>query len=250
MPLLPHSSCSRLTPRASTARLPLLLARGSARFDASLLAVALLSGAGLSCGKDAEREYAGLSRATIERPEAGYVVRYLSPPWQRLTDDPLATGARTTVSIGGASRAIVAESGLVLEIERVSSSDVVDVLAFPKYRLEAALVPCSDDEVAESSCAEYLAELDYAARQEDAPFDRFGSSPRVRRNDWDQRYYELMGQAEATGRFRRVVYFEAAEQPEGIAGWLQLEANPDLGEREINELVRAVQMLPGAGAAP
>ncbi len=227
-----------------------LLSHSSVRLPASLSAVVLLSCAGLGCGADAERDYAGLSRASIERPEAGYVVRYLAPPWQRVTDDPLAAGARTTVSIGGTGRPIVAESGLVLEIERVSSSDVVDVLAFPKYRLEAALVPCSEDEVAEKSCAEHLAELDYAARQEGGAFDLFGSAPRARKNDWNQQYYELMGQAETTGRFRRVVFFEAAEEPEGIAGWLQLEANPDLGEREISQLVRAVQMLPGSGAEP
>jgi hypothetical protein len=210
----------------------------------------LLSLASHGCGKDAEREYAGLSRAEVERPEAGYVVRYLAPPWQRLNDDPLAAGARTTVTIGGMGRAVLEESGVVLEIERVSSSDKVDPLAFPKYRLEAALVTCSEDEVGRKSCAEYLAELDYAARQEEGAFDLLGSGPRARRNDWNQRYYELMGQTETTGRFRRLVFFEAAEQPEAIAGWLQLEANPDLGEREVSELVRAVQMLPGTGAEP
>jgi hypothetical protein len=183
----------------------------------------------------------------VERPEAGYVVRYLAPPWQSVADDPLVRGARATVPIGGMGRAIVEESGVVLEIERVSSSDVVDPLAFPKYRLEAALVPCGDDEIGELSCAEYLAELDYAARNDEGEFDLFGPGPRARRNDWNQRYYELMGQSETTGRFRRVVFFEAAE-PERVAGWLQLEANPDLGEREINELVHAFQMLPGTGA--
>lgn len=210
--------------------------------------LALLLAVCSGCGTDAEHPYAGLSRARVELDQGGYVLRYLAPPWERVKDDPLAKGTRKSVPIGGESRAVVADSGLVLEIERVSNSDVVAAVTFPKYRLEAALVECSLEEVGDVSCAQHLAELDYAARQADGNVDLFGSKPRTRKNDWGQTYFEWMGQSETTGRFRRAVFVES-ETPEAVAAWLLIEANPNLGEREINELVQAFQLLPGTTEA-
>jgi hypothetical protein len=154
------------------------------------------------------------------------------------------------VPIGGKNYAIIAESGLVLEIDRESSVDDVEGLSFPKYRLDAALVQCAQEDTDNLSCAEYLAGLDYEARQSEGKFDRFGTQPRQRENDAGQKYYELMGQVDATGRFRRVIFFESEDVPERIATWMLIEANPDLGEREINELVEAVETLPSDGAQP
>jgi len=222
----------------------------SAAFPASLLAASLALITPAGCGTDSNRTYAGLSSARIELDEGGYVLRYLAPPWEKVNDDPLTSGRRKSSPIGGESTPILADSGVALEIERVSNSDVVNSLTFPKYRLETALVPCAQEDVGDLSCAEYLAGLDYEARQADGSFDRFGSAPRVRKNHWDQQYYELMGQIEATGRFRRVIFFEGVDAPETLAGWMLIEANPDLAEREVTELVRAFEMLPGSGAQP
>jgi hypothetical protein len=205
---------------------------------------------GVGCGTDAERTYAGLSSQRVELEVAGYVVRYLAPPWQRMPDDPLSTGARKSVSIGGDSYPILAKSGAVLEIPRESNVEEEEGLSFPKYRLEAALVACAAEDTEQLSCAAYLAGLDYEARMGEGMFDRFGPEPRQSSNDFGQKYYELMGQTDATGRFRRVVFFEGAEAAEQIAGWLLIEANPDLGEREVTELVDAFQMLAGGEAEP
>jgi hypothetical protein len=215
----------------------------------ALALAALICSLAPACGTDSEHPYASLSRARVERDQAGYVLRYLAPPWERLEDDPLAKGTRKSVSIGGTSTAILAESGVVLEIEHISNSGSSEALTFPKYRLEAALVPCMEEDVGDLSCAEHLAQLDYAARQEEGPVDLLGSKPRARKNDWNQTYYELMGQSETTGRFRRVIFFESST-PERVAGWILIEANPDLGEREVTELVRAFEMLPGTEAEP
>jgi hypothetical protein len=205
---------------------------------------------GVGCGTDAERTYAGLSSRRIELDVAGYVLRYLAPPWQHVPDDPLSTGARKSVPIGGSSYPILAKSGAVLEIPRESNGDDEAELSFPNYRLETALVECSAEGTEEQSCASYLAGLDYEARMSEGMFDRFGPEPRQRTNDFGQKYYELMGQTDATGRFRRVVFFEGAGAPEQIAGWMLIEANPDLGDREVTELVDAFQMLAGTGAEP
>jgi hypothetical protein len=202
-----------------------------------------------ACGTDAERKYAGLSRAQVALGEGGYVLRYLSPPWQRAKDDPLETGARKSVPIGGTSVPILAGSGAVLEIDRESNTKDVEELTFPNYRLEAALVECDSDDALDTSCAEHLAILDYAARQSEGRFDLFGDAPRAGKNDADQDYYELMGQSDATARYSRVIFF-AGDAPERVAARVLIEANPDLGEREITEMVRAFEMLPGDGAEP
>jgi hypothetical protein len=152
--------------------------------------------------------------------------------------------------IGGKSYPIFAESGVVLEIDRESSVDDIEGLSFPKYRLDAALVECAESETDGLSCAEYLAGLDYEARQSEGKFDLLGTEWRQRKNDAGQKYYELMGQVDATGRFRRVIFFESEDTAERIAAWIMIEANPNLGEREINELVEAVEMLPSDGAQP
>jgi hypothetical protein len=213
--------------------------------------VALLF-AGSACGTDAEREYAGLSALRVEPPAAGYVLRYLSPPWQLMKDDPLATGARKSVPIGGENVPVVDDSAAVLEIERESNVEDDD-LSFPKYRLEAALVACDAEDPAPEdelpSCAERLAQRDYTARQSDGSFDRFGSEPRPGENDAEQQYFELMGQTTATRRFRRIVFFETAARDE-IAAWLLIEANPDLAEPEITELIQAFEVLPGSEDEP
>lgn len=222
------------------------LVRITSHFCAALLVPLVTSG----CGTDAERTYAGLSNERIELDPGGYVLRYLAPPWQSVPEDPLANGARKSVKIGGQSYPVYAESGAVLEIPQQAHVEDTDGESVPKYRLESALVVCAQEDTGDQSCAAYLAGLDYDARNEDGAFDLFGDEPRQHSNDAGQKYYEMMGQSDATGRFQRVVFIEGADAPERVAGWLSIEANPNLGEREVSEMVDAFEMLPGTGAQP
>jgi hypothetical protein len=213
------------------------------RWGAGLTAL-LLSGATGACGTDAERRYADLSSAEIALEGGGYRLRYPSPPWTRLRDDPLATGARRGVVIGGTNRDILPQSGAVLEIAKQSGASDPEQLAVPKYRLEAVLLRCAEDELAsDESCAAVLAALDQAARAEEGDYDLFGAVPREGHNDFEQPFYEFMGRTSEEGRYQRVVYYET--EVRDVTARLFVEANPDLDEPEMTRLVNAFEPTRG-----
>jgi hypothetical protein len=203
----------------------------------------------LGCGGDAERRYAGLSRAEIEVEEGGFRARYRSPPWYGVPDDPLATGATEGVPVGGEIRPVVPESALVLEVERESSIDVPMSLGYPKYHLEAALLRCTPDQVGDAaSCAEALAEQDFAGRadsEEEEP-ESFEPQPRTGKNDFGQQYWELMTRVSATYRHRRIQYYPTDDAL--VAVRVFVEANPALDDEETTRMLHAFEVLPGAPA--
>jgi hypothetical protein len=196
-----------------------------------------------ACGSDAERRYSDLSTAAVVKDEGGYRLRYPNPPWERRKEDPLATGARSSVTVGGTDREILPESAVVLEISKQSSAEDPEHLSLPKYRLEAALLRCDADEVdAGGSCARALAALDYDALAAEGDFDTFGPEPRAGENDFHQVMYEILGQLTEDQRYRRLAYFETSEPT--LAARLFIEGNPDLGEREMTRLVQAFELTP------
>jgi hypothetical protein len=194
----------------------------------------------VSCGADAERRYSDMSSAEVVLDEQGYRLRYPAP-WKRIKDDPLEKGTRTTVQVGGARREIVAGSATVLQVSKETNAPDPDRLSVPKYRLEAVLLRCSEEELADAQdCAEALAKLDQAGLEAEGDFDRFGKEPRAGKNDFDQPLYELLGQLSEDRRYRRVVFY--AGEDAALTVRLMVEGNPDLGEREITRMVQAFEL--------
>lgn len=212
------------------------------RAAASVGACALALLAPLSaCGSDAERRYSDMTTAQVAQEGAGYRLRFPDPPWDRRDDDPLATGARTTVPVGEADREIVPESAVVLEISKESSASDPEHLSVAKYRLEAAFLRCGADELdGANSCALALANADYRALADEGDFAMFGPEPRAGENDFDQVLYEILGLVSEDQRYKRLAYFETSEPT--LAARLYIEGNPDLGEREITRMVQAFEL--------
>lgn len=211
--------------------------RAAASVGACALALLALS----ACGSDAERRYSDLSTAQVAQEGVGYRLRYPHPPWNRHDDDALVTGSRTTVPVGAANREIVPESAVVLQISKESNASDPEHLSVPKYRLEATLMRCSEDELdAETSCALKLAKDDYQALAGEGDFTMFGAEPRAGTNDFDQVLYEILGQVSEDQRYKRLAYFETTQPT--LAARLYIEGNPDLGEREVTRLVQAFEL--------
>jgi hypothetical protein len=224
--------------RCRAASLQALLARSAARLGPP----ALVSVCGLvACGTDAERRYADLSRAEVTLDVGGYQLRYLGPPWKRLGEDPLVTGARTSVMVGGANREIVPESAAVLQVAKQSSASDPQHVSLPKYRLEAVFLRCSEDELeGDQSCAAALAQGDQAARADEGTYDLFGDTPRAGQNDFEQPFHEFMGKTEIDQRYQRIVFYETSART--LAARLFIEGNPDLSEHEVTRLVNAFEL--------
>jgi hypothetical protein len=208
------------------------------------LSALLLAG----CGGDAERRYASLSSLEVQVDDGGFRARYLSPPWYSVLGDPLVAGERAQVPIGDTTQEIVPGSALVLEIENQSSLPDPMGLSYPKYRLEAALLHCTQDQISEAeSCAAALAAQDLTGRSASEDTDWFGADPRPGKNDFGQEYWELMTRVPETGRHRRIQYF----QTDGAltAARVFVEANPALDEQEMTRMLHAFELLPGGGDA-
>jgi hypothetical protein len=220
-----------------------------ARFGASrrvlggLLAL-LLAG----CGVDAERRYASLSSAQVEVESGGFRARYLSPPWYSVPDDPLVAGERVQVPVGDTTRDIVPESALVLEIENQSALPDPMGLSYPKYRLEAALLHCTQDQIgAAESCAAALATQDLTGRSASEDTDFFGADPRPGKNDFGQAYWELLTRVPETGRYRRIQYLQTDDAL--TAARVFVEANPALDDEEMTRMLHAFELLSGSDSA-
>lgn len=207
-----------------------------------LALLSALSSALLSCGTDAEQRYAGLSKHDVTSTEVSYRVRYLAPPWEKLRDDPLVTGARKSVPLGEGLRDVVPGTGAVLYVPRTSNLSGPEELFFAKYRLEVAALRCADEELsAGSSCAQWLADTDYAGRITREDGDFFGGAPRADSNDFDQPFYELMTRDAESSRYRRIAYFETSTAALSLR--VYIEGNPDLSELEITNMLRAFEVL-------
>jgi hypothetical protein len=216
---------------------------GASRGVLGVLSALLLAG----CGADAERRYASLSSLEVQVEEGGFRARYLSPPWYSVPSDPLVAGERAQVPIGDTTQDIVPESALVLEIENQSSLPDPMGLSYPKYRLEAALLHCTQDQIGEAeSCAAALAAQDLTGRSASEDTDSFGADPRPGKNDFGQEYWELMTRVPETGRHRRIQYFQADDAL--TATRLFVEANPALDDQEMTRMLHAFELLPGSGS--
>jgi hypothetical protein len=201
-----------------------------------------MSSAVLSCGSDAERRYAGLSKHTVSTSELGYRIRYLSPPWERVDEDPLVSGSRKSVPVGSGLRDVVKGSAAVIVVPRQSNLSGPDELSYAKLRLEVAAVQCTDAELSVgSSCAQWLADTDFAQRIEQQETEQQGNTPRTDTNDFDQAFYELMTRDVETSRYRRIAYFETAIANTALR--VYFEGNPDLSEAEITAMLRAFEVL-------
>jgi hypothetical protein len=207
--------------------------------DAAL--VLLLAG----CGADAEQRYAGLSRLDVQVEGAGFRARYLSPPWHSKPDDPLVTGAREEVPVGEAAVAIVPDSALVLEIEHESSVPDPMGVGYPKYRLEGALLRCTEEQVEQAeSCARAFAGQDLEGRSASEDTEFFGTEPHPGTNDFGQQFWELMTRVPETNRRRRIQYLQAEDALTTLR--LFVEANPELDEPEMTRMLSSFELLPGS----
>jgi hypothetical protein len=217
------------------------------------LRLSLAGALAFACGQDAEKRYAGLEVISVQLPTGlGYRVRYLSPPWERVSSDPLSSGKNLRVPFGASAACIQGEescrsaepgSGTVLEVDRQSPTQGAGVLTYPKYRLEAAVLRCEPTELASTDeCADVLAEQDVLGRRSEE-----GDDLVIRQedgeNDWGQRYRDILTQSRSTMRFRRIVYFAAPDRTRTVR--LLFEANPSLAEVEVTRMVRACQLFEG-----
>jgi hypothetical protein len=197
------------------------------------------------CGTDAERRYAALSSLEVRVESGGFRARYLSPPWYSVPDDPLVTGALEQVPVGDTTWPIVPESALVLEIERESSVSDPSHLSYPKYRLEAALLRCEEEQLEDApSCAAALASQDLAGRTASEDTELFGTAPHPGTNDFGQEFWELMTRVPETNRRRRIQYLQAEDELTALR--LFVEANPELDEPEMTRMLSAFELLPGS----
>lgn len=217
--------------------------------SSQLVSCALLLGLLAACGADAEGRYAGLSSAEVSAAELTYKIRFLSPPWKRVDTDPLVTGARKSVPVGGRLRDVVPDSGLVLAIDRESSIDDMSGLTYAKYVMEVVAVRCSASELTEDdSCARFLAASDYAARAESEDSGFFGTEEQLASNDVGQKYYELMTRDPVTYRYRRLAFFETGDRLLTVR--LYIDANPGLADPATSRMIQTLEIMAPAGAEP
>jgi len=203
--------------------------------------VAVLLGSLAACGADSEGRYAGLDTAHIESSALSYKIRYLSPPWKRVKDDPLATGARKSVPVAGGLRDVLEGSGLVLAIERESSINEMG-LTYAKYVLEAAVLRCDAGELnGDESCALFLADGDYRARANSEDSGFFGPEAQEASNDAGQTFYELMTRDKTTFRYKRLAFFETGDRL--LAVRLYIEANPGLADPLTTRMIQTLEIV-------
>jgi hypothetical protein len=214
--------------------------------------VLLLGLLACACGQDAEKRYAGLSVAQVQLPSGhGYRVRYLAPPWERISSDPLVTGKNLLVPFGSSEicgagndgcRMAVAGSGVVLEIDKQSPTLESGTITYPKYRLEAAFLRCDAAELPlADECADYLAREDVLGRRDAEAGDDLIIKQESGSNDWGQSFRDILTQSKESLRYRRIVYFVTSDRL--LALRLLLEANPSLAEREVTRMVQATQLF-------
>lgn len=197
------------------------------------------------CGADAEERYAGLDVIELTDTSVPYRLRYLSPPWKRVKDDPLATGARKSVQVAGGLRDVVQGTALVLAIDRESSIEEVG-LTYAKYVMEVAAISCAASELTQDeTCAQFLAAGDYAARASREESGFFGEEAQAGSNDVGQAYYELMTRDRALSRYKRVAFFETADRLTTLR--LYIEANPGLADPLTTRMIKTVTLLDEAG---
>jgi hypothetical protein len=228
-----------------------LFAASFVRSLAHCLVVSLVGLLASSCGQDAEKRYAGLEVARVQLPSGhGYRVRYLSPPWERLDDDPLVTGKNLLVPFGPSEicggrndtcRSAEAKSGVVMEIDKQSPTQDNGTITYPKYRLEAAFLRCDAGELpAADKCADHLAEQDVLGRRS-TDGDDLIIKQEDGENDWGQPFRDILTQSQSSLRYRRIVYFATSDRL--LALRLLFEANPSLAEREVTRMVQACQLF-------
>jgi hypothetical protein len=218
------------------------------------LCVFLLGLALLSCGQDAEKRYAGLSTVSIALPSggAGYLLRYLAPPWEGVDDDPQVTGMESKVPFGASQECtsskaacltIEAHSASVLEIERQSLVPEEDgTIVFPKYRLEAAFVRCTADMLAaKDECYAVLGRMDQVGRETDPNTDDRVFSGKSDKNDAGQPFYEFQSVTVLNQRYRRIAYFSTDDRL--LAVRVFMEANPSLAEEEVTRMLHAFEIV-------
>ncbi|MFT3927575.1 MAG: hypothetical protein QM778_33895 [Myxococcales bacterium] len=221
-----------------------------------------LSCLALGCGRDADETYAGMSSLVVEQPDGiGYRLRYVDPPWQRVTTDPLERGQPdASVQFGRLDRVgapalpdLVPSklSSRVLEIHRTAQVDMAapGVITYPKYRLEVSVLNCDELGVqvaTQDSCAKKLNTSDSEGRTGAELNTFFGADGREGKNDKGQPYYEFMTQVQETARYRRVVYYETSKRMTAIR--LGFEANPPLSELEVTQMINAFEVLEGEAA--
>jgi|GEM_PF-6101159 len=236
---------------------PLVAFRLTEPFVFICLAGLSLAGLTSACGQDADEKYAGMSSLVVEQPDGiGYRLRYMNPPWQRVTSDPLERDQPdASVQFGRLDRvgatslpdlAPSRSSSRVLEVDRTASVDVPlpGVITYPKYRLEVSVLHCDDlgiQVAMEDTCAKQLNSSDLADRTGSELNTFFGIDGRKGKNDAGQPYYEFMTQVTQTARYRRVVYYETRDRLAAIR--LGFEANPPLSELEVTQMINAFEVL-------
>jgi hypothetical protein len=183
---------------------------------------------------------------------AGYLLRYLAPPWEVVDDDPQVLGMETKVPFGASQECTSSKAaclGLephtasVLEIERQSLVPRDDgTIVFPKYRLEAAFVRCSADKLAASDqCYAFLGKADQVGRDTDPDTDDRVFSGKSAKNDAGQPYYEFQSVTLMNQRYRRIAYFATDDRL--LAVRVFMEANPSLAEEEVTRMLHAFEIV-------
>jgi hypothetical protein len=195
--------------------------------------------ASAACGTDAERPYAGLSEVERSALGVGYTLRYLAPPWKLRNGDPLVLGTRTGVSVGGRTRSVVKEGASVLEIGTTTVAQVPGE-NYPKYRLEAAIVRCDDNELGDTTCAPVLADAELAARADatSRPLSESGSP-----------HYDVLAKAADGQRNVRVAFYDFGTSAPDLALWVYIESYPSLGERAIDDMLADITLNDGNPAS-
>jgi hypothetical protein len=210
------------------------------------------------CGPDAEAPFAGLHSEQIETDrEIGYRLRYMTPPWEPVRDDPLVLGAADArIQFGSEDRVgddaqpdlqPVPESARVLEIARstgAAAPAAEGVITYPKYRLEVALLDCEMLGLApreDESCAAFLRERDESGRGATEDVGLLDADARVGTNVFGQRFHQFTTQVRDSRRYRRVVYFETAHRERAVR--LGFEAFPSLAEHEVTQMIDAFEVF-------
>jgi hypothetical protein len=202
-----------------------------------LCLLACIASAG--CGTDAERRYAGLSEVERSALGVGYTLRYLAPPWKRRDGDPLVLGSRTGVSVGGRTRRVVKEGVSVLEIGTTTVAQVPGE-NYPKYRLEAAIVRCDDDELGDTPCAPVLRLAEFEARAG-------ATSPPV--SESGTTHYDVLAKADDGQRNVRVAFYDFGNGAPDVALWVYIESYPSLSERDIDDMLADITLNDGSAAS-
>lgn len=186
-----------------------------------LVAIALWVGgfAGGSCGRPADNPYSALH--TFTSPSGGYAIRYMKPPW-RISD---STDTEATLRVPSN-----AEVGLGDNLD-----GGIDKYVPPKYVLQVSVVQGDPQSLAISD------ENTVASRNE-----TLITSTRSIETRAHVVGYEMVCHVTVGGilRYRRYVYL-----PHAPFNTLRLvfEGNPNVDNREVTEMIRAVELVePGA----